>query len=336
MNDRNIKRLIDSAQKAFSIKRWKRVCQAFDCTKQSICSHSQTKRFLEKIEENRKVYALNRDYFKYNEYPIGLIGVRKTSIFKGFCSQHDNNIFSSIDLEPQLPIQGEDMFLYHFRTICYELFNKELIFNRNKHSLQEMKKKNNFREIESNYIYQQWEDSLLIQNQGIKLFIERDSKHLLRNLEKISTGESYKDMQFIATFTNFLPIHLSTMINPLFDGYVPTDFDFQPLVSVNIVPLSNRSFICFCWTSEYSEFVYRFLEHIERLGLEKIVNIIAFLESEDVSIRPSFFDNLPVEQKQRLINGIATSHIIEKEQEWDNFPTFINLIEGEKIYKQTD
>ncbi|KTC83355.1 hypothetical protein [Legionella cincinnatiensis] len=331
MNNRIIKRLIQKAQAKYSIDGWNRLCQAFDCTKRSIRSHSQTKGFLKKISENEKVYALNRDYFKFYKYPLGLININKASIFKGFCSAHDNNIFLSIDEEPHNPIDNKEIFLYFFRTMCFELFNKELHYMRNIFTTDEIMKKDNFQEIQSYDIYQNWNETLLIQNEGIKLFIERDSKHILDKLEKMYKQNNFEDFQYITAFTNLLPIHLSTMINPLFDNYDPNYLDFQPLIAVNVIPLANNSFICFCWVKEHHKFMVRFLEKFENLGLEKIVNVIAFLESEDVSIKPSFFDNLNEDLKKSLINSIATSHMSNKQQKWEKFPAFIKITSEEII-----
>lgn len=66
MKNKIIKKLIDKAQKAYTVDRWDRVCQAFDCVKPSTHSYSQTKGF-----------------FEHQKYPIGLIPVTRASIFKG-------------------------------------------------------------------------------------------------------------------------------------------------------------------------------------------------------------------------------------------------------------
>ncbi|HAU1203946.1 hypothetical protein SCQ05_04250 [Legionella pneumophila serogroup 1] len=206
MNNRIIKRLIQKAQAKYSVDRWNRVCQAFGCTKFSIRSHSQTKGFLRRISENEKVYALNRDYFKFCAYPLGLISINKASVFKGFCPEHDNNIFAPIDSEPKKPIDKKEIFLFLFRTICFELFNKELLYKRNIFTVDEIKKEYNFQEIEKSDLYQRWNTTLLTQNEGINLFIERDVKHILHILEKMYKQNCYEDIQYISAFTNLLPI----------------------------------------------------------------------------------------------------------------------------------
>jgi hypothetical protein len=335
MNDRTIKRLIQKAQAKYSIDGWKRLCQAFDCTKPSIRSHSQTKSLLKKISENDKVYALNRDYFKFFKYPLGLININQASLFKGFCSEHDNDMFLSIDTEPHNPIENKEIFLYFFRTICFELFNKELHYKRNLFTTREIKNNENFQEIESSSIYQNWNIRLLTQNEGIKLFIERDSKYMLKKLKKMHKQYNFEDFRYISAFTNSLPIHLSTMINPLIDIYAPYNLDCQPLIAVNIIPMTNQSFICFSWVKEHHKYMSSFIENFEKLGLEKIVNIISFLESEDVSIKPSFFDSLNEDFKKRLIKSITTSHIHKKQQYWEDFPAFIKITR-EEITRNTN
>lgn len=323
MDNRQITRLIDKAQKRYSLDSWDGLCLAFSCIATPINSHSQTKSLLERISENCKVYSINNNFFKYSKGPLRLKAIRKSSIFKGFCSVHDKSIFAPIDNEPTIPINKYEIFLYLYRTVCFEQFNKALYLKRHIFSLNQIQKEKNFLEIQSHPKYLTWKSLTERQIENIDLFLKRDVMYIRSALEKMNNENNYDDMRYWIAFTDLLPIHLSTLINPLFDNYIPSAHDFQPLVAVNIVPLSNTSFICFCWSQEYSHFMNDFLSDLNRLGLEKIINIISFLESEDVSITPSFFDNLHQDLKDLLIKSITTSHTYNKYALWNDFPIIL-------------
>ena len=53
-----------------------------------------------------------------------LIGVRKASTFGGFCSPHDNELFSPIEKHP-FTGESTQVALLAYRAICYELFMKK-------------------------------------------------------------------------------------------------------------------------------------------------------------------------------------------------------------------
>ena len=58
------------------------------------------------------------------------VGVNKASTFMGFCSTHDNSLFEIIENE-EFSGSPEQSFLFAFRAICYELYNKRqaVVFN---------------------------------------------------------------------------------------------------------------------------------------------------------------------------------------------------------------
>lgn len=256
-------------------------------------------------------------------------------MFKGFCNEHDNKTFALIDSDPPKNIEKKEMFLYLFRTLCFEIFRKKLLYEKNHFMIKNIRNETDFKLIQNHGIYKNWHKNVLIQNKGLKLFIKRDSTHIQDKLEKMYKQNNFNDMRYIIAYTNLLPVYLSTMLNPLFDSYNPKDLHFQPLMAVNIIPLANRSFICFCWVKEHDCFMEKFLDYFEYYKLEKIVNIISFLESEDVSINPLFFRNLNKDEREILVNAIATPHTVSKEQNWEEFPALIK-ISNEKIIRATN
>lgn len=52
------------------------------------------------------------------------IGIRKASVFPGFCSNHDTEIFKSVEGK-SIQLNTEDAFLFAYRAISYALFSKQ-------------------------------------------------------------------------------------------------------------------------------------------------------------------------------------------------------------------
>ncbi|ENV32726.1 hypothetical protein [Acinetobacter gerneri] len=109
-----------------------------DCDEKIIRAHSiQNNQSLSKIAANGHVYQLDNKYQHevktYLDYKK--IGINKASVFKGFCKKHDNEIFEPIDnylLEPT----AEQIFLYAYRSICKEIYQKYKVIQALKENIQ--------------------------------------------------------------------------------------------------------------------------------------------------------------------------------------------------------
>jgi hypothetical protein len=53
-----------------------------------------------------------------------LLGIGKASVFPGFCSHHDDSLFKAVE-GSDLPLDAEHAFLFGYRAIAYERFQKE-------------------------------------------------------------------------------------------------------------------------------------------------------------------------------------------------------------------
>ena len=83
---------------------------------------------LSAISENGKVYAISKNIGDIKKHSGKLVfikdGIGKVSTFRGFCKEHDNELFEPIDKSPLLPTDKQ-ICLYAYRSICRELFVKE-------------------------------------------------------------------------------------------------------------------------------------------------------------------------------------------------------------------
>jgi hypothetical protein len=100
------------------------------CDKSAISSHTvQRSRALGSIAEDGHVLHIRLDSFSSDDadrIKFDKIGVRKASVFPGFCSAHDHSLFESIETGTGV-ISERERVLLSFRSICHELFKKERV-----------------------------------------------------------------------------------------------------------------------------------------------------------------------------------------------------------------
>ncbi len=87
---------------------------------------------LSQIEEDGHVVQVSADLSlmrKNNGNPgWARVGVNRVSTFLGFCGRHDNELFEPIDNQTLAP-NDQQVFLYAYRCICREYFEKENAVN---------------------------------------------------------------------------------------------------------------------------------------------------------------------------------------------------------------
>ena len=124
-----------------NIKSRTRHCMCSSCRENTIkYSHVLSKsQILKPISVNSKIYQFEYRPLFYPEQPIGysLKGINEAYTFKGFCSHHDNKIFSPI--EPSTGrIDWSDIrsqYLLGYRILCNELATQEIVYEINEHLL---------------------------------------------------------------------------------------------------------------------------------------------------------------------------------------------------------
>ncbi|MFH0772273.1 MAG: SEC-C metal-binding domain-containing protein [Candidatus Omnitrophota bacterium] len=86
---------------------------------------------LSKIAQNNHVYRIIPDSFRKPGMPrciLDSIGIKKASVFTGFCEYHDTQIFKPIE-QFLFTGQQEQIFLLAYRPLCKEIFLKRNQFD---------------------------------------------------------------------------------------------------------------------------------------------------------------------------------------------------------------
>ena len=117
--------VIKDFQKRFSAK----VCLAptGGCSGGIISAHTlSAEGMLRPIARDGHVYAVKANLYKsapIGPATIGLLGIRDTSVFNGFCAVHDKALFSPIEDQP-LACTPQQLFIHAYRAIAKESYLK--------------------------------------------------------------------------------------------------------------------------------------------------------------------------------------------------------------------
>ena len=140
MNLNNQEQFRHNLQKVInSIKNRTRHCMCSFCRENTLkYSHVLSKgQILRPISENSKIYQFEFRPLFYPDEPIkySLKGINEAYTFKGFCAQHDNNLF--LPLEPTTGrVNWSDIknqYLLGYRTLCNEMATQEIVYEINEH-----------------------------------------------------------------------------------------------------------------------------------------------------------------------------------------------------------
>lgn len=106
-----------------------------ECSQKIIKAHTISKSSnLKKIATDGHVYSFEKNILKLDKnngvFPIEKIGINNASIFHGFCSKHDKELFSDIE-DKEIIFSDKQIFLLAYRAIANELYLKHASLDHN-------------------------------------------------------------------------------------------------------------------------------------------------------------------------------------------------------------
>ena len=235
------------------------------------------------------------------------IGVNQASTFKGFCSTHDNQLFSCIEDRPFSGTE-EQCFALMYRSIAKELYAKEGSLLSSEQLLRNGDKgKQQF-------------DQMAIQS-----FATNNELGLKTSITELLEFKVRLDDQMLGKITNSMshliiesltpiPVAVSSMCAPI------TDFEckiIQDLGDLNVVaePVVFNSFssdgkgyVVFSWLKE-SSVIIGFINSLLALGKEDLFSgLIRFFfgVAENTFISPIWWDGLEISHRNKIENLIMS------------------------------
>lgn len=314
-----------------------------ECDKKIINAHSiQNSQSLSAIAKDGHVYQLINRYKPQTKNDLGYekVGINNASVFKGFCKKHDNEIFKLID-NAKLEPNPEQIFLYAYRSLCKEIYQKYKVI----HVLKE----------------------------NIPLMSIKDQEDLSWHLFGHQKG--YEELirikkNYDATFLNksfdreilYLIFYSNTPMNLAFSSLIYPDDDFQGNLLQNLGDLkSDRDLLTYFSAPMNGGWGYVFAWHIQdntscepfiiSLGrtietgrsIEHTLFQYMILNSENHALSPSWWENLEQCERSQII--YALNHKLDimsrktSSQENDDIPdvcewTFNDILTNIEWFKE--
>ena len=285
-------------------------CMVPHCKQHAVLSHSQQKEGqLRQIAEDGLVYAQDRNSFRVlpqlttgNELAaLRKSGIREVSVFRGFCSQHDQHIFAPLERNELIPGSPEQAFLLTLRAFSYEFAQKEIGTAQIKY----------FREVAVPEGL--WDDWCEDQKTDMELYVRCDGPALMSEALTILERKALDQVHMIwRVIDETLPISCCAVFSPLLDRHYevmrPWSGQVQPAVALNIIPGKNVTHVVFSWfesTNKHALWLKKVSDTPAKF--EKLINQIALCETEDTCFRPSFWEGLSRKMQLSVVRAMRSN-----------------------------
>ncbi|WP_300378148.1 SEC-C metal-binding domain-containing protein [Henriciella sp.] len=280
------------------------------CGANAISSHTiQRRGGLAAISEQNHVLTTKfdlEDLVKNHGTPVlKRVSTKKASTFPGFCAIHDAELFEPIE-RPGATISKETASLLAYRAICMEYFRKSAAVE-----LDKLQRKMDYGTPFP--IQAEIQMRCAASAYGTQLGM-RDAANWKAFYETMMAEKRYEDFRYYE-------VRFSTDVPMVMCGawQVETDFEgnwLQKLgttssdlehITVNLTKIGDSTSAVFGWAGTKNGPAREFVESFKRVPDDRKSSLIAsmaFEHSENVFMRPSWWDNLTADQKSALLNRI--------------------------------
>ncbi|CAM2011124.1 SEC-C metal-binding domain-containing protein [Acanthopleuribacter pedis] len=273
---------------------------------------------------------------------IKKIGTKKASIIRGFCGRHDS-VFNPIE-SGDLVINSENAFLFWFRSVVFELYQKIGLVDSGSYQRSNLDKGQTFA------------DQVLIQ--ASLGWIDTGAKHGLRRYRDLWKRScflyrkpNYEEISYLVfKYEGVLGYSVTCNLSPEYDcnnGFLQKLANVKNMFQVlSLTVLSDKRniFVVFTWQSK-SKRIYKFLRSLlnSSVDIPSAVTELTFLYSENHYFCKSWWDGLG-EEKQNLLKRRHSSLIytgkpiepfsLEQFTDWKEVGVFSSEEDFLRILKQ--
>ena len=268
---------------------------------------------LQRIARNGHVYSLSfvpTPERKANQDALvaKLRGINQASTFSGFCSRHDDAIFSPVESQV---FQGtpEQCFLLGYRSLAKEIYNKRAAVGLSDLRRDVDKGKTLPAQVEIQRFNQGQEDGLAAALQ--------DSNHYKSLYDEILKGRQFKCVRgYVIEFETPPSVMCSGGLYPEqdFDGV-----ELQDVSDLSSTPdlLSFTSFyggecgvVVFCWLEKNDQTCGAFIRSLRVIADEFVTAALLrlfFTHCENIYMEPDWWESLPEGTRNALVRRMTTS-----------------------------
>ena len=286
------------------------LARSFDASRCSCCgdtigSHSIAKQaLLKKIAENGEVYVWEHNPAKMyycnahnSDACIELTkwGIKKASVFPGFCQNHDGLLFNRIDC-PIDTFDKEVLLQMHYRAISYEYFHKSTSTQFLEYALDNT-----------------WYDPAMdqfISNCKLGLSdLELEKKACESAYAVKNANDCVKAVVY--SFDTDVPVVCVSSLTPCYtvDGhafYESLDAEHAPSIGLTLgMDANDLAFWALTYT-RYDKYVKKFLDNLDLYRNKRLLDIAVLFSlhySQNACCCPSWYDRLQKWQKKCILRG---------------------------------
>lgn len=225
-------------------------------------------------------------------------GIGVVSTFYGFCKKHDNELFKPIDTNDLEPTE-EQAFLYSYRSICKEIFEKENGTN----ILYDLLEKTD------DFVKKDFAKSMLIEN-----VIGFDNlMNYKEQFDKIYLEKDYQQVKYyLIEFKSSPIIQVSGLLFPDFDFYakeLQNILQSPSLLTFCSAKTKNGWGVIFSWLEVNNNICLSFMKSLENRVYEgeNLTNLLFnFLiqSSENLVFSPDWWNSITENSKTSIIDII--------------------------------
>lgn len=286
--------------------------QSGDRCNEIIKAHSiQNNGVLSKIANEKKViYSLSKNMsdFEKNDGNLGFrkYSIHKFSIFRGFCGKHDNDLFKPIDTSYFKSTNQQQIFLYAYRSLAKELFDKENALNMFVDMIEDVKDNIGLSKHISSYI-DGTKNSLNSLNVQKKIYDDVLKNKMYDDMRYVSFNSTDK---LFMVFSNILYPEYDFMGNTIQDlSNTNTDNTFD-LITFCSAPTENGWSFVFSWHKSSDNSCLPFIQSLkERLKQGDYLSDLLFkfilLNSENFAFSPTWWESLSNDIQKEISQAIS-------------------------------
>ena len=301
-------------QKLFDETLYPEICIAKEltnnCSDQIINAHTVTKSLsLNQIAKNGHVYGFkNKDIFDFSKNngftSLRKLGVRTASTFKGFCSYHDDKLFSCLEKQ-NFELLEEQSAVLLYRAFALELYKKKGVLEHARKSFKSVLDSFSLGEVNGGA-------ELLISNlKRAKLDFE-DMHYLNEILINLLNEKKYSKIRSYAVKLDFKIPFICTGLFAIYrciDHKIIQDiFDYSlskmSYTALNIFYAKDgSSWLVLSWLDIFDDINLKLIEQIQKFNVEDQVNILGNLMNlytENSYFSIEYVDSLKYNLKENI------------------------------------
>lgn len=286
------------------------------CGGETIGSHSIARQtLLKRIADNGEVYVWEQNpekmYYRNTngsdaEIELKKWGIKKASVFHGFCKNHDELLFNRIDC-PIISFDKEVLLQMHYRAISYEYFHK--------------KTSTKFLEyVLDNTVYNAEMDQFISNNRLGLADLELEKNACESAYGEKNANDCVKGVVY--SFDTDVPVMCVSSLTPCYtvDGhsfYESLEAEHAPSIGLTLgMDANDHAFWALTYT-RYDKYVKKFLDNLNSYRNKRLLDIAVLFSlhySQNACCCPSWYERLQKWQKKCILRGF------NRLSEYDNEP----------------